>query len=201
LRPSSEAPEFWIFAGPNGSGKSTAYSRVRTTGKGKPFWIVNPDLLTLDLVERENLPQFDANVAAVTRLEEWLKATIMVHRSLGVETVLSTDKYRKIVTLAKERGFAVNLFYVVLDSPQRNVERVRNRVESGGHDVPEQKIIERYWRSLQQMPWFLNQADNAWVYDNSGAELVLLAEKRKCVIYLHNGDAIPAVAEAVRSIG
>ncbi len=106
-----------------------------------------------------------------------MEATLRVHRSVGVETVLSTAKYQRLVTLAKSLGFHFHLFYVALDSPQRNVERVSARVLKGGHDVPEQKIVERYWRSLDQLPWFLKAADSAEIYDNSGAEPRLVARK------------------------
>ena len=69
---------------------------------------------------------------------------------------MSTDKYRKLVEHAKLRGFEIWLFYVLLDSPERNVERVAIRVKKGGHFVPTEKTIERYSRSLQQLPWFLD---------------------------------------------
>lgn len=176
--PQSDArPQFWIFGGPNGSGKSTAYSRTDTERAGDSFWIINPDLLTRELQLREGLALQDANLQAVKRLETWLEATIRVHKNLGVETVLSTDKYRRLVLLAKEHGFAVHLVYVLLNSPALNVERVKRRVAEGGHDVPADKIVERYWRSLQQLPWFLEQADRAEIYDNSAAEIRLVAEK------------------------
>ena len=196
MPPSNDAPLFWIFAGPNGSGKSTAYGRTDPERANRPFWIINPDLLTKQIQETENLDLRTANIEAVTRLEGWLEATIRVHRSLGVETVLSTDKYRRLVTLAKSLGFGMRLFYVVLNSPELNVERVRRRVAHGGHDVPADKIVDRYWRSLAQMPWFLDQADVADIYDNSGAEISLIASKRNGVVELHDAS-IPAVAEAV----
>ena len=193
------AAQVSMVLGPNGSGKSTAYSRTSAEHDGASFWIINPDLLTKALVEEEHLPLRDANLAAVQRLEVWLEATINVRRSLGVETVLSTDKYRRLVTLARQRGYAISLFYVVLKSPALNVQRVQARVREGGHDVPKEKIVERYWRSLEQMPWFLGQADTAWIYDNSGAELVLLAHKSEGTYRLHS-ETIPAVAKAVRSL-
>ena len=96
-----------------------------------------------------------ANLAAVQRLEAWLEATLCVHQSGGVETVLSTEKYRRLVLLAKSLGFTFHLFYVMLNSPELSIERVRARVLAGGHDVPPDKIVDRYWRSLAQMPWFL----------------------------------------------
>lgn len=176
--PLSEAPPaFWIFGGPNGSGKSTAYSHADVEGFGRSLWIVNPDLLTARLQMAERLPLMEANLAAVQRLELWLEATLRVHSSVGVETVLSTDKYRRLVTLAKSLGFTFHLFYVLLQTPEMNIERVRARVLHGGHDVPPDKIVERYWRSLAQLPWFLEMADLAEIFDNSGAEPKLVARK------------------------
>lgn len=119
----------------------------------------------------------EANLAAVQRIEAWLESSLEAHQSVGVETVLSTPKYRRLVELAKRRSFEVGLIYVVLDSPERNIERVRLRVAKGGHAVPEEKIGDRYWRSLGQLPWFLEAVDRAWIYDNSGATPRLIAEK------------------------
>lgn len=170
-------PVFWIIAGPNGSGKSTAYAKTDVDGLAADFWIVNPDLLTLRIQAAEALELPEANVAAVQRLEHWLEATLRVHKSVGVETVLSTSKYRRLVELAKSLGFTFRLFYVMLDTPDRNVLRVRERVLKGGHDVAPEKIVARYWRSLEQLPWFLLQADAAGVYDNSGSEPRRVATK------------------------
>lgn len=147
----------------------------------------------------EGLGLQEANQAAVTRIEHWLHASIAVHKSIGVETVLSTDKYRQLVVRAAELGFSIWLVFVVLDSPARNVERVRLRVRKGGHAVAEDKIRSRYVRSLEQFPWFLDRADRAWVYDNSGAEPKLIGVKAKGVVTLDE-SALPIVAEAVRSI-
>lgn len=177
MPPNKDPPVFWLFAGPNGSGKSTAYSAGRLEDEISRIWIVNPDLLTATIQVIEGQDLSTANLAAVTRMESWLDATLSVHRSVGVETVLSTEKYRRLVEKARSLGFRVRLTYVLLDSPERNVERVKLRVLKGGHDVPAEKIVARYWRSLAQMPWFLEQADLAEIFDNSGAEPRLVARK------------------------
>ena len=57
----------------------------------------------------------------------------------------------------------------MLRSPNLNVERVRLRVLRGGHNVPEDKVRSRYANSLAQLPWFLEAADRAHIFDNSGA--------------------------------
>lgn len=197
--PSVDPPAFLLVAGPNGSGKSSAYQDADIEAFGRTVWIINPDLLTARIRELENLPTDEANLQAVTRIEAWLEASISAHQTVGVETVLSTPKYRRLVQHAKTLGFQVRLIYVLLDSPGRNVERVRLRVQKGGHPVPEKKIVERYWRSLEQFPWFLDYADEAWVFDNSGATPRLIAEKRRGVITLDE-NALPQVAAAVRQL-
>jgi predicted ABC-type ATPase len=197
--PKAEQPVFLIVAGPNGSGKSSSYRDTEIEQSGRTIWIVNPDVLTVRIHDEEGLGLADANRAAVERIESWLEASIDVHKSVGVETVLSTGKYRRLVDKAKSLGFAVWMVYVVLDSPERNIQRVRLRVSKGGHDVPDEKVRSRYTRSLQQFPWFLDKADAAWIYDNSGAEPRRIGEKIGGVIAL-DANALPAVVEAARSI-
>jgi predicted ABC-type ATPase len=147
----------------------------------------------------EGLSLQDANLQAVQRIEAWLEASIQAHQTVGVETVLSTNKYRRLVAAAKSLGFQIRLTYVILDSPERCIERVKLRVKKGGHAVPEGKIVERYERSLQQLPWFLNEADEALILDNSDASPRLIGRKRDGIITL-DPDALPQVVAAVQKI-
>lgn len=194
-----DQPVFLIVAGPNGSGKSSVYRDADLEWGGRSVWIVNPDLLAARISEVEAVPLEDANLVAVKRIESWLDASIDVHKTIGVETVLSTDKYRRLVTRAKALGFAVWLIYVVLDSPERSIQRIKLRVAKGGHHVPNDKVRKRYGGSLAQFPWFLEQADEAWIYDNSGATPKQIGEKHDGVVTLDE-DALEVVATAVRSI-
>lgn len=187
------------MAGPNGSGKSSAYQDTEFELEGRTLWIVNPDLLTARIRSAEDLALANANLAAVQRIERWLESSIEVHKSVGVETVLSTDKFRRLVLKAQSLGFAVWLIYVVLDSPDRNVERVHLRMQKGGHAVPDEKIRSRWFNSLAQFPWFLDHADRAWIYDNSGASPRRIGRKDDGTVELDE-SAIPEVIEAVRSI-
>jgi len=179
-----DRPAFLIVAGPNGSGKSTAYEVANAEFEDRSFWIVNPDRLSARIAVAEEMTLPDANLQAVTRIEQWLEASIAVHKTIGVETVLSTGKYRRLVDLARAKSYDIWLIYVLLDNPDLNVARVRTRVAKGGHDVPEDRIRSRYQRSLDQMPWFLQQADRAWIYDNSGSSLEQVGLKRDGVLTL-----------------
>jgi predicted ABC-type ATPase len=148
----------------------------------------------------ERLRPLAANLAAVRRIEEWLYASVEAHQTVGVETVLSTPKYRALVRAAKRRKFTIRLIYVLLSSPQLNIERIRLRVAKGGHDVPLDKILERRERSLRQLPWFLAQADEAWLFDNSGERPQLIGTKSKGKVKL-KASALPEIKKAPRLAG
>lgn len=197
--PSAEPPGFWIVAGPNGSGKSSAYQDTDIEAVGRSVWIINPDLLTARIRDVEGLDQHTANLEAVMRIEAWLETSIKTHQTVGVETVLSTGKYRRLVEMARAHGFTIRLIYVLLDKVERNVERVEARVRKGGHAVPREKILERHARSLRQLPWFLDQADRASIYDNTGATPRLIGKKANGVITL-DPMALPEVVQAVEQI-
>jgi predicted ABC-type ATPase len=207
-RGKGEVPAFWIIAGPNGSGKSTLYGSRRDAVYGntiisdttRPFWIINPDLLASRIRSSEHRSPLEANIEAVKRIETWLEASIDAHQSIGVETVLSTDKYRRLVRVAKRRGFEIRLVYVILRSIELNVDRVRMREKAGGHGVPIAKIGERWNRSLRQLPWFLKQADWALLLDNSD-ELRVIGRKESGTIALDPTapDSIRRAVEKIRT--
>jgi predicted ABC-type ATPase len=173
-----DAPALWIIAGPNGSGKSSAYGMASVDQPSGSIWIINPDLLAKRIADQEVMEPVAANLAAVQRIEAWLDASIDAHQTIGVETVLSTPKYRSLVEHARTRGFGINLIYVFLNSVELNIERVRTRVLKGGHDVPEDRIRARRGRSFDQLGWFCEAADRVDVYDNSGARPQLVLTKR-----------------------
>lgn len=174
-----ERPTLWVIAGPNGSGKSSAYNLTGIEGWGGSVWIINPDLLTEHVGQREGVDLAAANLLAVERIEEWLNTSLDVYQTIGVETVLSSSKYRSLVERAQARGFEVRMIYVLLRSVELQIERVRLRVQSGGHDVPEEKIRSRRKRSFEQLAWFATRVDTLDILDNSAGYPDLMATKRR----------------------
>ena len=174
----AERPVLWIIAGPNGCGKSSLYNRTDIEGWGGSVWIINPDLLTQSIVEEEKLELEAANLQAVQRIERWLESSIDVYQTIGVETVLSSPKYRRLLESAQARGFEVRMIYVVLRTVEIQIERIRIRVSEGGHDVAEEKIRARRTRSFEQLAWFIDRVDHMVIFDNSSGNPDLLATKR-----------------------
>jgi predicted ABC-type ATPase len=189
-------PALWIIAGPNGSGKSSAYGMAAVDEPAGSVWIINPDELAKRIRDEEGLDLTAANIAAVERMRVWLDASIDAYQTIGVETVLSTDKYKTLVRAARARGFQVSLIYVFLESADLNVERVGLRVRKGGHAVEEAKIRSRRDRSFEQFSWFFAEADTVDVFDNSGARPELVMTKRGGSILVLD-DMIPELVEAI----
>lgn len=130
-------PKLLIIAGPNGSGKSTVAGQVRLEQSFSSIRMIDPDKLAFAIRDTESLSLPEANREALDRIELWLDVSIACLQDVGVETVLSTDKYRSRVLRAKALGFEVSLIYVLLESVDLNVRRVKARAAKGLHDVPE----------------------------------------------------------------
>lgn len=85
----------------------------------------------------------------------------------------------RAVVNAKARGFLVRLFYICVDTPEINIQRVRERVTRGGHDVPEADIRRRYDRSFSNAKKLVRVVDEALFYDNSGSESMFVLKVRQ----------------------
>ncbi|MEN5143673.1 MULTISPECIES: zeta toxin family protein [Pseudomonas] len=96
--------------------------------------------------------------------------------SFTFETVMSSSEKVRFMEAAQQMGYRTYLYFVATDSPQINILRVANRVDDGGHDVPRDKITQRYARTLSLLPEAISAANRAYIFDNSGDESVFLAE-------------------------
>jgi predicted ABC-type ATPase len=83
------------------------------------------------------------------------------------ETIDVTEMDAYIKREAKEKGYTVVSYFVCTKSPKINVERVTMRVEQGGHDVPKDKIISRYHRSVENGKELKALSDEFYAFDNS----------------------------------
>jgi predicted ABC-type ATPase len=68
---------------------------------------------------------------------------------------------------AADAGGKVHLWYVGLDSSERHIARVRQRVKAGGHDIPEADVRRRYETSRENLVWLMPKLASLYIYDNS----------------------------------
>ena len=91
---------------------------------------------------------------------------------------------------AQEKGFKVYLYFVALADPELNKHRVQTRIAQGGHPVAEEKISERYYRTMDNLYNALKIVDSAYLFDNSAGEPNLFAVKKNGSIRIES-DYIP----------
>lgn len=163
-------PEIVVFAGPNGSGKSTITELLKP-----PMDYINADEIKKNL----KCSDLDAALLAEKQREEHINQM----EEFCFETVLSTERNLLLLKRAKKKGYFVRCYYVLTADPMINVWRVRSRVESGGHDVPEEKIIKRYDKALALVKDLIEVCDICHIYDNSGNKPFRIFKKRKKQFY------------------
>lgn len=158
----SEEKYLCVIAGPNGSGKSSSveqafgyYDKIGV----KPAYLC-PDDVCLQLMKKD--PDTDRTDAAILaknivleKRNEFLEKGI----SFITETVFCHESHLAFMKKAKKAGYNVRLIYVATDSPDINVARVKKRVRQGGHNVDEEKIRSRYYRSLALLKKAVDIAD------------------------------------------
>ena len=183
-----------MLAGPNGAGKSTLYrALVASGGISSKLEFVNADLHEQSHLQHISDPQ-KRSEAARDWADSRREALLTSKTSFVSETVFSHESKLALITQAQAMGSDVVLYVVSLDDPQRLLERVRQRVREGGHNVPAQRILDRYPRTMANLKIAVRSADLAFVYDavevNRGAHLlVAMCEKEQTSMLVNKPPA------------
>lgn len=161
-----DAPVFLLIAGPNGSSKST-FTEKRL--KQIPFPCIDPDAIGRELFGRHPATKEEA-IQATQEATRRVHEHFQEHRSVGLETVFSDTKGHKLGLLEEARaaGFRTVIIFIGVDSPEICIARVMDRVEHGGHDVPDHIISDRFPRCFENLKAALKIVDLAILIDNSG---------------------------------
>lgn len=158
-------PEILVFAGPNGSGKTTVTSLMP----------IIPPYINADEIQKDLLC---SNEEAADKADELRRKCLENNQGFTFETVLSTDRKLDLLREAKAKGYFIRCIYVLTADPWINIFRVHSRKVSGGHDVPQDKVIGRYYRALERIPELLELCDICHIYDNT-VQPVRIFKKRK----------------------
>lgn len=119
---------------------------------------------------------------------------LTLSKSFSFETVMSHPSKVDFLKEAKQQGFKTYLYFICTQDPEINVSRVQNRFIKGGHDVPIEKIKNRYFRSLDLLAEAFKLVDRAFVIDNSNKGENVIIEKDGKDIIIHT-ELLPAWIE------
>ena len=155
----------YVLAGTNGAGKSSVAGAMFRRSGADYF---NPDEATARiLAANPGISIAEANSAAWHSGKRLLERAIAEHLDFAFETTLGGHTISALLQKALTAGIEVRIWFVGLRSPELHMARVRSRVARGGHDIPEEKIRERYDRSRINLIELMPGLTELRVYDNS----------------------------------
>jgi predicted ABC-type ATPase len=176
-------PMLVALAGPNGAGKTTFY-HAHLKPAGLRF-------LNADEVARElELDVYDAAQVSGELRQELVRQ----RESFVFETVFSDPVGDKVnfLKVAGQSGYTVVLCFIGVSGPETSEQRVAMRVSQGGHDVPSEKLVSRYPRTLANLKAAIRELPHVVIFDNDE-----LAVPYRRVAIIENGrllwsaDSVP----------
>lgn len=166
-------PDLYIIAGPNGAGKTTTAVTLL------PDFLSCVEYVNADNIARGISPfnpesvAFQAGRVMLHRMKELVEKGM----DFAFETTLSAKSYASFFKFCKLHGYDITLIFIYLDSFETAKERVKSRVQKGGHSIPEKIIENRYKKGLINLRnIFINLSDAVIIFNNSGIEPVLISE-------------------------
>jgi predicted ABC-type ATPase len=174
-------PNCYIIAGSNGAGKTTFATKFL------PLYANCRNFINADLLARAYSP-FDpdagilrAGRTVLERIAEFTEA----HTDFAFETTLSGRTYAPLLQRVRKTGFRLHMFYLWIPSPELALLPIHDRVESGGHSVPERDVRRRFGRTLHNLfTLYRPLLDTLHFFDNSShaPRLVFKDEARQAAI-------------------
>lgn len=162
----------YIISGCNGAGKTTAsYTVLPEILDCREF--VNADEIARGLspFNPEGMA-IEAGRLMLKRIEQLLSR----NESFSIETTLATKSYLNLVRRAQFQGYRVSILFFWLNSPELAIQRVAERVQHGGHNIPEDIIRRRYVAGIDNLfRLFMPEVDFWEIYDNSDNPRVQIA--------------------------
>lgn len=142
-----------------------------------------------------DLSQAEANALAWTAGRDRLDTAIEQGHDYVFETTLGGNTIPRLLADAASHGHRVVTWYVGLDSPETHIRRVEARVQRGGHPIPENKIRERFTRSLENLISLLPVLHECRLFDNSYSVDMDKDEapKPESLLHLRDGEILESI--------
>lgn len=175
-----------IIAGPNGSGKTTFAAEFLRTSEN--FAYISADAIAEKLAPTPE--EFDkVKIQAGRLFFEEIYLLIQTGKDFVVEVTLAGKGFQKIISHLKNAGYTVTIVFLFLKSSETCIARVKNRIRAGGHDVPTEDIVRRFFRSKYNF-WHLykNQVDRWQLIYNSVEQTQQVAFGESSQLTIANRD-------------
>jgi predicted ABC-type ATPase len=166
--------KLYIIGGCNGAGKTTASFNLL------PDILNCREYVNADEIARGISPFQPEKVAIesgrimLNRIDELLD----LGEDFAFETTLATRSFVNTIERAKSKGYSITLIFFWIESTELAIKRVQTRVKEGGHNIPNDTIVRRYYGGLKNLfSLYQNICDLIMIYDNSKSNPELVFEK------------------------
>ncbi len=182
-----------VIGGPNGAGKTTF---ARDYLAEYPAEFLSADDLAFKISPAQ--PQL-AKIEAGRQFSSKLQQALQSGGNLVIESTLSGKSMQRILDQARAVGYGITIVFVFLESAQACINRVRERVQKGGHDVPVSDIARRFLRSKENF-WsiYRDEADLWFLFYNSDVTFLLAALGEKNLYKILNEKAFGIFREDIQ---
>lgn len=191
-------PKNVIIAGPNGSGKTTFASEYL---RNADMEYISADAIAATLVSTpEDMDKVKLQAGRLFFVE--MRRLIESEKDFAVEVTLAGKGFERIISRLKRAGYTVTIVFIFLKSPEMSVARVRNRVEAGGHHVPTEDVVRRFYRSKRNF-WhtYRDLADRWSLFYNSAEHFQEVASGERDQFTVTNGDFFELFMRDIRNGG
>jgi len=160
-----KTPTIYVLAGVNGAGKSCV---GENTFQGEGSHVFNPDTVAAQIKAlHPDISSTLANAHGWQIGKELLESAIAEGRDYRFETTLGGNTITSLLEKAAKQGHRVNVWFCGLASPELHIQRVKKRAARGGHDIPVEKIHQRWRSSRENLIRLLPRIHHLRLYDNS----------------------------------
>ncbi len=175
--------EIIIIAGANGSGKTTF---AKSFINKYPFEFISADEISIKLnpddIESNKL---EAGKIFFKKVEQFINE----NKSFAIESTLSGKYLLRLIRKVKEKKYSVKIIYIFIENPNVCIERIKERALKGGHLVPVNDIIRRYYRSKENFWKQYKEIVNEWILVyNSKQQFIQFAFGSKDKFIINNNE-------------
>jgi predicted ABC-type ATPase len=189
-----QMPTVYVIAGPNGAGKTTFATQFL------PDFVDCRQFLNADLIAAGLSPfaPETQNIRAGRLLLERIEELSNARQDFGFETTLSGRGHARLLAKMRQSGYRVLLFFLWLLSANLAVERVANRLQQGGHTVPEDVVRRRFASGLSNLfQLYRSRVDGWWLLDGRSLPPTLIAGEEDGVFTAVQADLFDQIQRRV----
>jgi predicted ABC-type ATPase len=180
----SKNPQLLIVGGPNGAGKSTYSGGLSPKGA----FVFDADIIKARVAARlpDEVPAESINFAVQSVFLDFVEEAIKKKQHFTIETNFRDNDLMDTIARFKQNGYDISMIYLTLDNVELSIDRVKQRVNTGGHFVDESSIRYNFEEGLKNLEYFAGRFNNLDIIDASkepGQFRPLLSIKQQQLVY------------------